>query len=238
MGFSDHAPLREPSGKEQSHRVSMMDAPLYFESLRALREEFKDQIHIYIGFEMEYYPVYFQQMFDLACSLGAEYLILGQHRTRYGEQTSHPSPDPTDQEEELVCYVDRVIEAMKTGVFSYVAHPDILNFVGEDAIYEQHMRRLCQAATQYKLPLEINFLGLREQRNYPTERFWKIAGEEGCEVVYGLDAHKFKHAYDADSLKIAQEWTKKYHLRYNPYPTIIHPQTKEKTSTKDSTKKA
>ena len=238
MGFSDHTPFREPDGHEQSHRVSMMDAPLYFESLRTLREEFRDQIQIHIGFEMEFYPVYFEQMLDVATSLGAEYLILGQHYIRYREENQHTSVKPTTEEDALAYYVDTVIQAMETGVFTYVAHPDILNYTGDDAIYEKHMRRLCQAATRCEIPLEINFLGLREKRIYPVERFWKIAGEEGCEVVFGCDAHKFKHAYDAESLEIAKEWTRKYHLRYNPYPTIVHPVTKEKTSTKDSTKKA
>jgi histidinol-phosphatase (PHP family) len=216
----------------------MMDAPLYFAALRELREEFKDEIQIHIGFEMEFYPAYFDQMLKIATSLGAEYLILGQHYIRYGEETQHTSIKPTSKEEDLAYYVDTVIQAMETGVFTYVAHPDLLNFVGSDEIYEKHMRRLCQAAVRCEVPLEINFLGIRDQRCYPRDHFWKIAGEEGCEVVYGCDAHHNKHAYDAESLKIAQEITERYALRYNPTPDIVHPITKEKTSTNDSTKKA
>ena len=238
IGFSDHTPFREPNGREQPHRVSMMDAPLYFESLRSLREEFQDDIQIHIGFEMEFYPVYFEQMLDVAVSLGTEYLILGQHYIRYGEENQIASVKPTEREEDLADYVDTILQAMQTGVFTYVAHPDILNYTGDNTIYEKHMRRLCQASTEYHLPLEINFLGIREKRCYPTERFWKIAGEEGCEVVFGCDAHKAKHAYDADSMAIAQAIVKKYNLRYNPCPTLIHPVTKERTNTNDSTKKA
>ena len=62
MGFSEHSPFREPNGTEQAHRLSMMDAPLYFESLRSLREEFRDRIQIHIGFEMEFYPLHFEKM--------------------------------------------------------------------------------------------------------------------------------------------------------------------------------
>ena len=39
------------------------------------------------------------------------------------------------------------------------------------------------------MPLEVNFLGLYEGRHYPDWRFWKIAGEEGCDAVFGVDAH-------------------------------------------------
>ena len=57
-------------------------------------------------------------------------------------------------------------------------------------------------------------------------------------MVYGFDSHAFKNAYDGDSLKIAQEITLRYGLRYNPYPTMIHPVTKKRTVTTDSTKKS
>ena len=236
MGFSDHTPYREPNGHEQPHRVSMMDAPLYFQSLNALREEYRDQITIYIGFEMEYYPEHFEKMLEVATSLGAEYLILGQHYIHYGTENECASIKPNEKVEDLIWYVDSLIEAMQTGVFSYLAHPDLFNFVGDDRIYEEQMRRLCRAAVRYEMPLEINFLGIRDHRNYPTDRFWKIAGEEGCEVVFGCDAHKHRHAYDAESLEVALRMVREYGLRYNPFPTMIHPVTKEKTSTCDSTK--
>lgn len=236
MGFSDHSPFMEPNGHEQAHRVSVMDAPLYFQSLKTLRKEFEGQLRIYIGFEMEYYPQYFSQMLDVAISFGAEYLLLGQHNIRYGMPNQQASITPTEQEQDLSDYVDLVVEAMETGVFTYVAHPDLLNYVGSDEIYEKHMRRLCQAAVKNDLPLEINFLGIRDHRNYPNDRFWNIAGEEGCEVVFGCDAHRTKHAYDKESLEIAHKMVESFGLRYNPTPTIIHPITKERTNTNDSTK--
>ena len=39
------------------------------------------------------------------------------------------------------------------------------------------------------MPLEINVLGLRSGRCYPSEGFWPIAREQGCRVVLGSDAH-------------------------------------------------
>ena len=40
-------------------------------------------------------------------------------------------------------YVDMVIEAMNTGKYLYVAHPDMINYAGTDEIYEKHMKRFC-----------------------------------------------------------------------------------------------
>ena len=236
MGFSEHAPHVFSDGHESGFRLPAAQGREYIGELRELREKYRDRIDIRIGFEMEYYPDHFQEMLETATSLGAEYLILGQHYIRYGTEGECPPVKPNDKPEDLAWYVDSLIEAMQTGVFSYLAHPDLFNFVGDEAIYEAEMRRLCKAAVRYEMPLEINFLGIRDHRIYPTERFWKIAGEEGCEVVFGCDAHKYKHAYDAESLAVAHDLVAKYNLRYNPYPTMIHPVTKEKTTTCDSTK--
>ena len=167
-------------------------------------------------------------MMKIINDLGTEYIILGQHfigneRPDY----HHACADRHEDEKMLVKYVDQVIDAMETGVFSYVAHPDLINFVGSDDIYEKHMRRLCKAAVKLDIPFEINFLGIRGKRIYPKDLFWKIAGEEGVTVVFGFDAHDIKAAYDGASLEVALEMVKKYNLKYEPFPTLICPRTKK-----------
>ncbi len=227
MGFSDHIPHRFPDGHESFYRVFLADVEDYMETLRALREEYRDRIRIDIGFEMEYYPEYFEEMLERALSLGAEYLLLGEHFVAHEFPGGIYAGDKTESEELLCRYVDAVIEGMETGVFSYLAHPDLIHYCGEDEIYEREMRRLCQASTRLGFPVEVNFLGIRDHRHYPDERFWKIAGEEGCEVVFGYDAHDPEGACDEASLKVAEEMVEKYGLRVNPNPRVIDPRTKE-----------
>ena len=60
LGFADHIPFVFPDGRESSFRIPMAERQDYMESLRALREEYRDRITIHIGFEMEYYPLYFK----------------------------------------------------------------------------------------------------------------------------------------------------------------------------------
>lgn len=86
-------------------------------------------------------------------------------------------------------YVDQVIAGMQTGCFTYFAHPDLVQWQGPLDAYRRQMRRLCRAAKQLDVPLEINLLGLREGRHYPRTDFWQLAGEEGCRTVLGCDAH-------------------------------------------------
>lgn len=214
IGFSDHMPFRFPDGYESGYRVPTALAQDYIRTLSALREEYKDKIEIHIGFECEYYPLYFSDMLNYARELGAEYLILGQHFVGSEHPDGlycggkHITPDRLGE------YVDCVIGAMESGVFSYVAHPDVFHFVnGCEADYEKEMRRLCRAAARMDYPLELNFLGIRGKRHYPDERFWRIAGEEGCTAVFGIDSHEAVNAWDPDSLAAAKEITARYGLK-------------------------
>ena len=51
------------------------------------------------------------------------------------------------------------------------------------------MERLCLAAKELNIPLELNLLGLRANRTYPSERFFRIAKACGSTIVAGIDAH-------------------------------------------------
>ena len=51
------------------------------------------------------------------------------------------------------------------------------------------MERLCLAAKELHIPLELNLLGLRANRRYPSERFFRIAKACGNTIVAGIDAH-------------------------------------------------
>ena len=213
MGFSDHSPYRFPDGREANYRVKTDTAEDYFVVLRQLREEYKDRIDIKIGFEMEYYDLYFEDMLSYVCGLGTEYLILGQHLTNNDTPgIRHVCSRPTDSEEQLEAYTDAVVEGMATGAFSYVAHPDVFNFTGSEEKYEKEMRRLCKQAAKLDLPLEINFLGIRGGRHYPTDLFWRIAGEEGCTAIYGFDAHDVPASFDGDSIPAAEALRAKYNI--------------------------
>ncbi|HAX54412.1 MAG TPA: histidinol phosphate phosphatase, partial [Eubacterium sp.] len=50
-----------------------------------------------------------------------------------------------DDESRIREYVDTVIEGMKTGMYSYLAHPDLINYQGLDSVYEWEMTRMCKA---------------------------------------------------------------------------------------------
>lgn len=221
LGFSEHFPLEFSDGTQSSYRLQIEKINEYFKEIGALKEKYKDKIEILIGFEMEYYENIFDKMKKSAISYGADYLILGQHFIMPENIKGSPYMSiKSDNEEFLKAYVTSVIKAIKTGAYTYVAHPDIVNFTGDKKIFSEEYRKICVASREYNIPLEINFLGIREERHYPNRNLLKVAGEEKSPITFGIDAHTIETAYDEKSLEVAESMVKEYDLNYIGCPKI------------------
>ena len=221
IGFSEHIPLLLSGGSQSGYRMLLEDTDRYFQELSFLKKKYSKTIDIKIGFEVEYYPEYFDGMRRFAKDAGADYMILGQHFAIPEDllgalYTAYPSDSP----DRLAKYTECVISGIRSGVFTYVCHPDVLNFTGEDEMYKEYARKICESSYENNVPLEINFLGIRKSRNYPRDLFWQIAGEVGSPVTFGFDAHTAEDACDLVSLDAAHALCKKYDLNYIGRPTL------------------
>ena len=215
LGFSDHSPMPFPADYDSFRvRMAMEKLPDYCNSVLALKAEFKNEIDIHLGIELEYYPAYFGKITKELEKHDVEYAILGQHFV--GNEIGEPWMGEALGIETLHRYVEQTIEGMKTGFFLYLAHPDLPHFPGNYKDYEKEMRRLCEAAEKLQIPLEINLLGLRTGRNYPDKRFWKIAGETGCQVILGSDAHNPEDLADGGAEEAAYEMAEEFNLQLIP----------------------
>lgn len=225
MGFSDHAPHRHADGFELSWRVQTAEALAYFEEISALRLKYRGEIDIKIGYEMEYYPESFREMLAEARTYRAEYLILGQHFVSSDAERAPVNMHTvlrSDSEEKLRAYADTVSSGIRSGVFTYVAHPDIMNFTGDPRLYRDEMAKICEASLECGIPLEVNCLGIRDMRNYPNPAFWKLAGEVGSPVTFGFDAHRAIDAFDGRSVEKAKEMVKEFGLNYIGRPNVVY----------------
>ena len=204
-GFSDHSPYLFEGDYVSSFRMLPDQARDYVDTLLALREEYKGKIEIPIGFEMEYYPKFFDKTIRWMEQFHLDYLILAQHMlgSEIGEPGSHQA---TEDENLLRRYVDLIVCGMSTGLFSCLAHPDLMKFKGSEGIYRKYMERLCQKALDFHVPLEYNLLGQHEKRQYPNPLFWQIAAEAGNEVILGCDAHDPERVAAEDELQEAKQF--------------------------------
>lgn len=211
LGFSDHAPYPFEGGYYSHIRMRPDELVEYVGNVLDLRKQYGNQIRIPLGVEIEYFPQFWQEQVAMLRDHGVEYLLLGQHWAQYRED-GHYSGKPTDREDLLADYCRSVRDAMQTGYITYLAHPDLFRFEGDEGVYTRYMRGLCRDAKNCGIPLEINLLGLRGSRHYPNRRFWELAGEEDCKVVLGNDAHTPQSLTDTQAEVQAMEWIRQLGL--------------------------
>ena len=213
LGFSDHVFL--PTGYEQPGtrgRFDQLDD--YLRSVKALKEKYKDQIDILVGFEAEYYDI-FEEYYKYLLKEKIDYLILGQHcGIRDGKFYWYCYDNcPIERIKE---YVDDVIKGLKTGLFKYLAHPDLFMLSQNEwnTDLERESRRLLKACEDLHIPVELNLCGMRRRyynevnHSYPNINFYKLIKDYNLKVVVGVDAHDPSQYLD-DKLNAAIDFAKR-----------------------------
>ena len=208
LGFSDHTPYIFPDGYYSYFRMKMDQLEGYVSTVLALREKYESRLRVPLGLEVEFYPDLFDQLMPILKDQPLDYLILGQHFIG-NEVGEHYSGRATGEYSVLRRYCEQTMDAMQQGCFSYLAHPDLINFTGDHKVYREYMRRLCKEAKNCSIPLELNLHGVLEKRHYPNRMFWELAAEEGCTVVLGCDAHDPSElsdtSYEKEAMKLVRD---------------------------------
>ncbi len=188
LGFSDHSPYIFRDGYRSFFRMYPEQQEEYVAEVLRCREKYKGQIEIPLGYEMEYYPRHFEETLKLIRRFPCDYLVLGQHFL--GNEYDGDYSGDRGGEVKLMQYVDQIREGLDTGVYSCLAHPELINFDGPREVYEEHMSRLILKAIETETPLEINLRGQKYGNRYPDERFIALAARMGAKFVIGVDAHE------------------------------------------------
>ena len=225
LGFSDHAPYHNlPLGYARMEWDLLED---YINSINSLKEKYKDQIEIHLGLETEYYPEYLEEKKELYSKV--EYLILGQH---FYKANGDGSYFLRNTEEEIEKYADYICEALDTGMFTYLCHPDVYVYRQPvfDATCQKTARRIIEKAVETNTPLEVNVHGIYRGKpmfptgeyeyNYPHKDFWRIAAEYPVRCLYGIDAHKPEQLLDKEVLILAEEELADLNLTFIKEPLI------------------
>lgn len=195
LGFSDHTPWPFQSGYVSGIRMGMEDLPGYIASIQSLKERYAGQLQIHIGLECEYFPRYHDHLLRMR-EMGVEYFILGQHFTDSEEDTPYTARE-CKKDDGVLRYGESTANAIRTGLFRYVAHPDLfMRHRAEDwtPACVQAADMICQAVWEMRIPLEYNLAGLENQHDgqdcgYPSDCFWRYARKWGCSAILGVDAH-------------------------------------------------
>lgn len=216
LGFSDHVPWPYESGYTHTHvRMTIDHLDEYVATMRQLRKQYADQIRLLIGFECEYFPAYMAWLEDVKQEKRLDYLILGNHYEGSDETGIYFGGIKTAAE--LRRYVDSTIKGVESGLFAYLAHPDL--FMRRYGKFDENCRAaardLCAACKENNLPMEVNLhdryrLGELNRDGYPHPEFFEIAYQAGAKVIIGVDAHEPEELSDPTQ----RDWAEKELARF------------------------
>lgn len=203
LGFSDHAPFPD---QDYGYRMPYSELKEYFAAVERLTSAYSSDIIIRKGLEIEYIPQYRSYYEKLLGEYKLDYLLLGEH---FFLDDSGCFINITQIQDSQMClsYAKAVADAMKTGYFQMVAHPDIfaMNYFSWDKNCDAATDIILDAAAATGTILEFNANGFRRGMHdypdgnrymYPHMNFWKKASDSGIRVIVGSDCHEPCQVWD------------------------------------------
>ncbi|MBD5556876.1 MAG: PHP domain-containing protein [Roseburia sp.] len=183
--FTDHAPF---PGNCFGNRMQYEQLPEYISTLQELKMRYQGQIDVKIGLEIEYLPSFQSYYEELAACQHLDILMVGQHF--YEEKPGQYSflLKNKNEVEHRGC-MTAIHQAIETGFFSVIAHPDrsFRRVTGWNEECTTLSRAVIESAAAKGIVLERNLSSL-EQKNYFRTEFWNLLLPNN-KTVTGLDAH-------------------------------------------------
>lgn len=213
-----------------SMRMPYKEKDEYLEKIEYCKKHFH-YIDIYKGFEAEYFEDYLDYYQHLLDSGEVDYLILGHHFNKHSIHDCYYGRKNLTKKD-LLQYAQDLEKAMDTGLFTYIAHPDLfmMGYGKLDDISKEVITRICKKAKATHTPLELNAGGVRKGKvdmngkkvyPYANKYFFQIASVIGNDIILGLDAHAPDQLNEA-MYKYLEKLANEYHLH-----TIDHLELKK-----------
>lgn len=219
LGISDHGPILTSDLPSHYYKDFGLDLQMNYEdfvqyyipTFNILKPQYQDQIKLFLGLEIEYYPAIHDYLSRLRKEL--DYLILGMHYFPSGNEFYNVYE--LMNEDLIMKYAKNTVEALNSGLFTVMAHPDIFVYhyikngrYAFDEVCVNATRLIIEAAIKNNVFLEINVGGFHRPRffedgiekyAYPRYDFWEIvATYKEAKVIIGVDAHHPDHLQHPD----------------------------------------
>ena len=188
-GFSEHAPMDFDS----YYRLDFNEMDVYENDVLDLKEKYKSDIKIILGYEVDYLKGYIDER---VLTSNVDYLIGSVHflgewgfdHPDYKEEYKKRNIDKIWQE-----YFNAIEAMAKTGYFNIVGHLDLIkifNFMPTKDIRLIAQNTL-KAIKKSNMVLELNSAGLRKpcREIYPSLSLLEMAYELEIPITFSSDAH-------------------------------------------------
>lgn len=192
IGLADHNPMSEPF---DDWRMKIEDLPRYLESVEEARARFP-HLTIRLGLECDYLPGGEAWIEKLAAMAPWDFLIGSVHYLPGGWEVDHPKyigRHAGAAAEIWASYWQRYEQCIRSGLFDFVAHPDLPKKFGHRPpgdlrrFYDPSIAALADCG----LAFEINTAGLRKdcRELYPARGFVELARAADVPLLINSDSH-------------------------------------------------
>ncbi|MEM7146479.1 MAG: histidinol-phosphatase HisJ family protein [Verrucomicrobiota bacterium] len=200
IGFSDHNPM--PTHFDD-WRMALNEFPDYLNLIQETQTEFAHTLPIKLGLEVDFLPDPKSQTWikELSAKADFDYLIGSVHYIADDWAIDDPDPkwqskwtDPEGVEQAWTEYWNRYANAITSGHFDILAHPDLPKKFGHRP--EGDLRRFYEpainAAAHAGIAFELSTAGLRKpcQEMYPARAFLELQRAADIPLVISSDAHQ------------------------------------------------
>ncbi len=196
IACTDHMPLVRPFAHGY---MRPQDLPVYVGWVEAARREFP-QLSILLGLELDYLPGIEPELRELQGRYDWDFFLGGIH---FIGEWNHDAPEAVkrwrtcDVDAEWTAYFKLLIDAVRTGLYDSMAHPDLPKKFGFrpkgnlTPLFEQFLTACADTSTA----IEISTAGLHKpcMEIYPSLEFLKLARAHGVAITFGSDSHQARH---------------------------------------------
>ena len=223
LGFADHNPM---PAHFDDWRMLREDLPRYFEEVEKARAQFP-QLTIRLGLECDFLDGREAWIEELRGLADWDYFIGSVHYLPDGAEVDNPQYVSRyrdgNVEEIWTAYWQTYGRAVRSGLFDFMAHPDLPKKFGYRPagdlrrFYEPAVAALAETRT----PFEINTAGWRKdcREQYPAREFLELAHAAQVPLLINSDAHAVAElgAGFADAVALAKSvgyaQTARFHRR-------------------------
>ncbi len=192
IGFADHNPMPGPF---DDWRMDLEELPFYLDSVDQARHAFP-KLPIRLGLECDFLPGKEAWIEDLAARAPWDFLIGSVHYLPEGWEVDHPKylgRHAGNAEEIWTSYWDTYVRCIRSGLFDFVAHPDLPKKFGYRPAgdLKRFYAPAVEALAETGVAFEINTAGLRKECRelYPTLEFLQLAHAANVPILINSDAH-------------------------------------------------
>lgn len=189
-GFSDHAPM----SFDEKYRMTFKQKQLYEIEVLKLKEQYKNQIKILLGYEVDFLDNHISK--DVLNS-NVDYLIGSVHFIKeWGFDNPEFIGAYKNKNIDIIWeeYFEAVRLMAKSKLFDIVGHIDLIkvfNFLPKKDI-KQIVQPALKQIKDSNMVLELNPAGLRKpiKEQYPSRDIIELAFELDIPITFGSDAHE------------------------------------------------